>query len=334
MRHKSLALCLTLLPLLSAAAARAVAAQGRDAGIVERINGRVSWRSADGSRVETLRAGADTARRLHVNESVRAAHGGLVVLILCDGRRELRAADGWFRVPESAQCRAGEPLAEYGGPGGRDRGPSDIYSPANNAAIRPETLTLRWKPSPELRSFTARLVRSAGMEDEKEVWSRRVADGGTGVLVSAEARRALARERDASRRTTVTLFIEPASPPKRSVTFALLSLEEWRGLPPKLASWDAERSPLMRRLGRASVFASLNMFAEAAAEYEAALALAPRSRDLLVRTIQSECEAANEPRAEELRKRLPRGTPDPCAGETTNNSGAYLNAGSPEANRP
>ncbi len=306
-RNKTTSLCLLLLLL----AARGAAAQERDAGIVERIDGRASWRRNDSARPTALHPNADAARRLHVGESIRAWRGGLVLLILCGdgGRRELRAADGWFKIPESAECRGGEALAEYGNPGGRDRGGPAVYSPADDEVIRPEAFTLKWEPSPKLRSFTARLVRN---ENEQEIWSEPVRDGRSGVLASAAARRALASQRADSRRTVILLRLEPAGGTAVVITFALLSRDDERELTNRLARWDEERSPLMKRLGRAADFALMNMFTEAAAEYEAALEDTPQSRDLLVRTIQAQCAAANAPRARTLKTRLPKGTPDPC----------------------
>lgn len=301
-RHRSLALCLLLLLPLSAAA------QERDAGIVERIVGRVSWRKNDGAAAVALRRASDTARRLHVGESVRAERGGTVVLILCDGRRELRAPSGWFKIQEESACRGGEALAEYGDIGGRDRGAeeSPFISPADGGVIRPSAFTLRWEPTPALASFAVR-VEKAGAE----VWSARVADGRKGVLASAEARRALARARAEGGSTTLVLKVEGAD--VAPVTFGLLGSEAERELDRQLAKWDADPSPLMRRLGRAAAFVRLHMFTDAAAEYEAALALFPSSRDLLTRTICAQAEASNGPRRRELMKRLPPGGPDPCA---------------------
>lgn len=316
--HKTASLGLLLLPLLLTLAARGAAAQERDAGIIERIVGSASLRSNDSASPVALDPSRDAARRLHVGESVRAGRRGLVVLILCGGvgRRELRAADGWFKIPERAECRGGDAIAEYGNAGGRDRGPLDVYSPADDEVIRPDAFTLRWKPSPELRSFTARLVKKEGME---EIWSEQVRGRGRrrGLLASAAARRALARQREQSRPTTILLRVEPAGgkSPDIGVTFQLLSRDGERELTRRLARWDAEGSPLMKRLGRAADFVLANMFTKAATEYEAALALAPRSRDLLVRTIQAQCEAANAPRVQTLKTRLPRGTPDPCLGK-------------------
>lgn len=303
-----------LLSLLSAWAACAAAAQERDAGIVERIVGRASWRKNDGVRPTALRPGTDSARRLHVGESVKAGPGGTLALILCDGRRELHERDGWLKIQETSACQGGDALAEYGGIGGRDRGGEEplIYSPANNEVIRPESFTLRWKPSPELSSFTAKIIK---FDDDSVVWGQRVVNGATGVLQSAEVRQALALARSNSDAVRLVLMVRGARSLDTRVTFALLGVGEERELNRQLARWDADPSPLMRRLGRAAAFISRSMFADGAAEYEAALARAPRSHDLLVRTIQAQCDAANEPRVKELMKHLLPGGPDPCEGE-------------------
>jgi hypothetical protein len=53
------------------------------------------------------------------------------------------------------------------------------------------------------------------------------------------------------------------------------------------------------------------MFAQAAAEYEAALARAPQSSELLMRTIVAQRKVGNSARELALTKRLPAGTEVP-----------------------
>jgi hypothetical protein len=62
---------------------------------------------------------------------------------------------------------------------------------------------------------------------------------------------------------------------------------------------------LIRYIGRAYSFSRYKLYSESAAEYEAALLLAPESHDLLVATMNAYRSTGNLSRINELKRLLP-----------------------------
>lgn len=83
----------------------------------------------------------------------------------------------------------------------------------------------------------------------------------------------------------------------------------------RLAKGRSSRCPSIGlpvyNLGCASVFSRYRMFPQFAEEYESALRTAPRSRDLLKRTILAHCQTGNFTLAMRLKKLFPLGTDAP-----------------------
>jgi hypothetical protein len=88
--------------------------------------------------------------------------------------------------------------------------------------------------------------------------------------------------------------------------FTVLSVAEENDLKQDLKTWDSDSESLMNHIGRASVFNQYRMFSHVAEEYEQALVMAPRSRDLLLRTIEAQRLIGNLVRVKELQRRQVR----------------------------
>ena len=89
------------------------------------------------------------------------------------------------------------------------------------------------------------------------------------------------------------------------VYFYLLSAPNEQALHRDLEMWNHHGNGLMRYVGRAYSFSRYKLYSEAAAEYEAALLLAPESQDLLEATINVYRSTGNLRRIHELQRLLP-----------------------------
>ena len=272
--------------------------EARIAGIVIDLDGPV-FLKRDKKEIK-LHPDYDRARLLFVGEEIRCGRGGVVHLRLCNrGKEEIRGPTGWRTISASEECPNQDELTEYGRRGGRDKGTvSPIFSPANGSVVKPDDLVFRWVPSPALRAFSLEITRAG----EGVIWHQEVADGPAGSLTSDSARQVLLEHRD--KEGPLVLKLSDQSDKENELVFSLLSVKEERSLEQELASWDKKKDGLMRHLGRARVFARHLMLTEVAEEYEAALAEAPESRDLLRRTIEAHQRTGNAVRVRELKKRL------------------------------
>jgi len=274
------------------------------AAIVEKISGTVMLKQ-NGKQI-TLNPKTDIARRLFAGDSLHCEQGAKLTLRVGGRFTELDDKSGWFTIPsmisthEDPRLRA---IEAYGRIGGRSRGPlplSILYSPMNQSATTPDSFTIRWTP------LKSGCVASFVLEEPSgsRLWDQTNVDGTLGVLSSDSARQALLNYRSKSSATLLRLKLVDSCGDSDEATFDLLSVADEQALKTELAQWDSDADKLLTHLGRASAFSDRRMFFQAAEEYEAALALAPDSHDLIDSTIGAERKAGNLRRAMELEKRL------------------------------
>jgi hypothetical protein len=285
-----------------------VFSQSRVAGIVQEIQGATYWKKDNRANEVRLDPRHDLARILHVGEQVRSDRDGYLRLLLCGGEKTLRGRSAWFPISATQECPNRKALEEYGRLGGRDRGsPSQVFSPADHSATTPRLFVMRWIPA------MAKCTVSLAIKDieGKSIWEEEEIDGNLGAWNSSKAKEVLTRYRANGEESPLLLRLTDSCANQIDITFSLLSTQSEATLQAELAQWDKNPSTLMLHLGRASVFESYRIFSEAAEEYEAALKVAPESRDLLIRTILAQRSTGNFNREEQLRKRLPPGTAVP-----------------------
>ena len=280
-----------------------IAQQGVSA-IVEKISGTVLLKQ-NGKQI-TLNAKTDIARRLFAGDSVHCESGAKLSLRVGGRATELDDKSGWFVIPQptSQTDPRQRAIDAYGRIGGRSRGgpipTSLVYSPADMSDVVPEFFVIRWT------SFKSPCLQSLMIVDDrgKKLWEQARVNSAIGRLNSGSARQALVNYQAKSETRKLTLKFASACGTPDESTFYLLSLENEQKLKNELARWDKESDHLFAHLGRASVFGEARMSTLAADEYEAALALAPQSRDLIDSTAKAEGEAGNVQRMKQLEKRL------------------------------
>lgn len=272
------------------------------AGIVLEIRGTVLMRVPAARTSVTLRPRRDVGRAVYIGERFRCMKGARLRLRLAGEVKVLNGLSPWFTVEQGGgePTRYKEVMNGYVTGGGRSRGDSPVFSPADGGAAVPATFAIRWNPRPRARKLALAIADDLG----RELWRQDSVEGASGRLESEGARSALSQYRETGGAGTLTLSWLGGDGGKYSVRFNLLSPEEERKLGADLALWDTEADPLMRHLGRAHVYAVNGMLPQAADEYEAALGTAPEGRDLLLRTIRAQRETGNKARADELKSRL------------------------------
>jgi hypothetical protein len=291
----------------------ATAQQQGSAGLVEKVLGTAFLRHDAGAKQIKLDAKSDVGRRLFPGEAVRCVRGGTLRLQLGGKVKEIIGPSSWFTIPSSGSSESDavqRALDEYGRLGGRERGdrrPPLLFSPSDQSVALPKDFVIRWIPPKEKCAASLRIEETGG----KAVWEQQNVDGAKGSLDSSSAKEALARYRGEAGLGPLFLKFADDCGDKDDLTFTLLSDEDERSLKQQLGQWDKEPGSLMPHLGRAWVFVHYGMFPEAAEEYEGALAIAPLSRELLIRTILAHRRTSNSAREQELTKRLPAGTAIP-----------------------
>ncbi len=270
----------------------------------EELQGTVLMRAAGAKEETTLHAGRDRGRAVYPGESFRCQKGAVLRLRLGGESKVINGPSPWFKVASDADeaDRYRQAYKEYVRTGGRPRGDRPpVFSPAINGAVTPASFVIRWNPRPRARRVTLTIRDS----QDEALWRQEAVDNRASALVSEDARRALARYRDQGGNEELKLIWQDDSGGNGYTTpFTLLSAKEEATANAELAVWEVESDPLMRHLGRAFVYRINWMFPQAADEYEAALKVAPESRDLLQRTILAQRDTGNHVRADELQSHL------------------------------
>jgi hypothetical protein len=311
MRTPGWALVFGAVTLMAMSSPRSANSQDSTAALVVEIRGTVHLRTSATAAPVALDPGSDVGRVLYVGHQVRCAPGGVLRLLQMGGGRAISCSATWYTIRPGSSARSREVrdlLDSYGRLGGRDRAdPSRVFSPSPHSVVTPADFTIRWNQGPAIRTIRV-IVQEP---DGKEVWRQDSVDGASRSLESDAARQALATYRSQSGTGPLVLRLIDSDGNATDVSFSLISTSGEQSLRKDLSHWDRDTVTLVSHLGRASVFESARMFAAAADEFEAALEVAPASRDLLVRTILAHRRTGNVDRAAELTKRLPEGATAP-----------------------
>jgi len=296
--------CVLLLLMLGPLSADRLMAQQRASAIVLKISGAVILKRG-GNQIK-LNSNSDLGRRLFGGDKINCQKGAKLSLRLGSRDTELDENSGWFELPRLAARDAGaaqRAIEEYGRIGGRDKGAkseSVLYQPADEDFVVPEMFAIGWNP---LRKNCA-VKFEIQKPDGGLLWQQEKIAGSAGTLNAESARSLLETYRNATG-GVLRLRLSGSCVHDQS-SFSLLSVRDENALKSELQPWDNDPSKLMSHLGRAAVFARYQMLAEVANEYEGALTLAPRSRDLLLRTIEAHNRTGNLARVRALKKRLAR----------------------------
>ena len=284
-----------------------VFSQDRIAGIIEEISGPAYWRKNSRDREIKLDPKRDRARIIHVGEQVRTGSKGRLRLFLCATRKEI-ASTAWFTIPAANECPNQAALDEYGAVGGRRRGEQgQLLSPSDHSVVWPDRFLIRWIPSTAKCSIQFNIKEADG----PNIWRANGINGSLGRLNSGMARKRLKEYRSRVGIGPLRLGLVDSCANEVFVTFSLISAKSEAALRENLQRWNKHRGHLMFHLGRAYVFERYRIFPAVAEELEAALKIAPDSRDLLVRTIFAQRAIGNDVRESELKARLPPETTVP-----------------------
>ena len=198
---------------------------------------------------------------------------------------------------------AGSPVAQYSNYriGGRSKGAeSPIFVPSDNSAVDPDKLIVRWRNRPSLGTLTISLFDNKGAQ----LFHLENVDGAAGSLDSEPLRSALQKVRDNPELNhKLKLVFHSPTRPEESNLFSVLSHSEQASVQKSLAAIDPAHQ-LYAYIERASIYESANMFDQVAAQFDAALAEAPESEDLMKAAYSANSKIGNVHRAHELLDRL------------------------------
>jgi hypothetical protein len=220
--------------------------------------------------------------------------------------KEIDQNSGLFVIPGINLSRSNaiqKAIDDYGRIGGRDKGGSAksiLFSPAEEDLVMPELFVMRWLPLKRNCLATLSIENS----DRNVLWQQENVDTSSGKLVSAEARQALASYRVTNKAALRFGFVACGN--TEQSFFTVMLLEQENSLKAELKTWESDSSMLLKHIGRAAIFNHYRLRSLAADEYEAALAVAPYSRDLLQRTVDAQREIGNLARVQQLEKQLAR----------------------------
>lgn len=272
------------------------------------LSGLVSIRASTEATPEPLVRELDVGRALFVGQVLRLNDTARVELCLAEGTRTLNGPlDFTVPSPDEHRSDAMQALERFFRSGGRTRSAtagSPIFSPVAESAVWAENFEVRW----ERTHWNGTLRFSLANEDGVEIWSQTGVPADTGVLEPSDARQRLNELRQPSERSEFTLGVEAQGGHKFLVSFYLLSRTDETALARELAKWETEPAgSWVRHAGRAAVFLHHSLLNEAVREYDEALALAGRSRALLLAASEINRRTGNLARAEELRRRAENG---------------------------
>ena len=284
----------------------AVVAQERrgPVGFIEDISGVVILKRS-GKRI-TLDSKRDMGRRLLPGDSLLPTKGARLSVRIGMESNHLDGNSSWFNIPNTVSSRSADPfrraIEEYGRIGGRTRNvirKSIVFSPADDSVVTPALFVIRWAPARKNCVATIELQKAQG----EVLWQEKNVNSSSGELNSETARQALERYRSTPDAGPVRLKFNDTCGNRDHSDFTLLPINEDDSLNQELKFWGSDRDSLMNHLGRAAVFNQYRMFSLVADEYEQALALAPMSRDLILRTIEAQSLIGNSTRVKELERR-------------------------------
>jgi CHASE2 domain-containing sensor protein len=280
-----------------------VSAQDHPAGIIESISGTVFLKQ--NGKQTRLNSKTDIARRVYPGDSIRCAKGAKATVRISGKKTDIDDKLSWFVIPNTISSRrdsAQRAIDEYGRIGGRNRRITHraiLFSPADESVVAPQSFVIRWAPARKNCLATVE-IQQLGSE---VLWQQKNIDSAAGELNSQSAREVLESYRSRADADTLRLKLNDSCGNSDQSDFTVLSVAEENSLKRDLKFWDSDGESLMNHIGRAAVFNQYRMFSHVAEEYEQALVIAPRSRDLLLRTIEAQRLIGNLVRVKELQRR-------------------------------
>jgi hypothetical protein len=278
------------------------------AAVVNSLRGAATLRK--GQTKERLVEKNARGRLLGAGDQLQVESGGSLVILFCGSRETKEIGQrppSWYTVPNVPSGTPDPFFAPYRTLlAGRKRAlHTAIFSPSDASVVWPETFTVRW--SAESNVSPLKLTLAVEMGDDV-LWERGGIDSSPGRFTSDDLRGALRKIRDEDPDARLKLSLMTARGEQSSVVFRPLTAESEASLSASLSVAD-KTAGLLRTFGRADAFAKLQLFSEAAEEFEAELSLSPESVDLITATTLAQCRAGDYARAVALAKRLPSGHP-------------------------
>jgi hypothetical protein len=286
--------------ILAGASPPAAAQDGAFAGIITEITCPSQILEVGTKTPSDLLPDRDKHRPVASGDQLRCNDAGQIVVRQGPATTTtITQKDGWMLLHRSAILNGiaqdFDPAVTRGGSA------QPIYSPPSGGAARASELLIRWEPWPGIDQIT---ISVWSQTTQQKFCCDGAFDGKKGSLESPELRKALMPLRDRNSDDRKLVLNIRASPLRDFlVTFSVLSATEETQLDGELTPWES-KSALLHHLGRAHVFSNYRLFAQAAEESEAALALAPESPYLLVLSIEAEHRSGNAAPIEALKRRL------------------------------
>lgn len=316
---------ITALALSSTAFAQQRQHEAEYAGLVSDVRGACWLMSGKVQTKITVRKSG--AKRLRVGDKVRCDQGGSLVLELisskaplpasaCSGCTTIEPSGEWTTIRRASGLRedtmAGPVDAWFKLGGALRKPPAAVYSPpsgGNASAVWPERFVIRWIPGSNAGVLSLSIQNEAG----KKLWpqqERMTVPSAAGELISEEARLALLNYRKNGREGPFTLVLVDPNGNQSDAQFSVISTRQEEELKNQLMMCGKEPG-LMPYICRAYYFRQINLYTEAAEEYDEALKLAPDSVDLQLHAIVAHRLTGNYKREQELVRQLPPGTKPP-----------------------
>jgi hypothetical protein len=224
-----------------------------------------------------------------------------LIISYCNVKSRVTERPRWRRII-SINCSA--PEGERGGSSKGEDG--SLISPRESELIRPQNFSLRWKRY----KYPVNVKLTIGINLGETIWGPATIDGTTGLFKSHSLRAALG---SAQKRGDLRLVVvwTPGKELSARVRFKLISIEDEQDLVEKLRVFDNESDRTVKALGRATILSEYELDADAAREFEQALAIAQRhtaDRETLIElgrlSILANYKAYNDERVKQLCKRF------------------------------
>lgn len=273
--------------------------------IILSLSGPVFLTAAGANLPRKLDDRKDIGRLLFRGERLSSERGGIATIragagkITVNAHSPYQVPDRWSHGTPEAEEEL-KALEKFGCAGGARGGSTVVWSPPDDGAVRISTAAVNWTPHKGQLAFT--LLDKSGTA----IWSARGIDAMLGKLSSPEEaglKQTLAtRQIENPVRIELTIHSEGQ---EMKNSFWILSKNAEKALDAHLIQADQDETEnLLRFVARGEILSEFRVYADAAAEFEKALAIAPDSIAILRVTIAAQRETGNIARSEELRTRL------------------------------
>lgn len=289
---------------------------GKDVGEIVGIEGTAILKTTD--EKQTKLNSKNFWRRLLVGQKLKVDENGKLDIRLCNKQNLIVTGAKWYEVP-SIECLATNPkrriLSEEFDSGGRvarwnfelkielkrnfilfpiDSNIETIEDTRMMDTIRPETITLRWRPVS--KKLTLLLCK---IGEDEIIWGQKNVDGKDGFFTSDNLKKTLKNMSKREPDIMLKLIIQGSEDGEHSAIFKVFSLTEEKSLEQELNGMKMEKG-ISLHLARAQVFTNYQLHIEAANEYEEALKFSPESVELLEITSNTQERVGNLMRKAEL----------------------------------